>query len=413
MTQHDARLPESSTASQQIETMLVHSGRNRRPSSGGTPTVLPIYASTTYLHESAEALDQAFSGKTPEGVAAFVYARQSNPNAYGLEETLASVEGGVGAVACGSGMAAIHVALLAAGLTTGAKIVASKDLYGPTISMLQKLFLPIGAELVLTDLTSPAALELIRAEQPDIIYAETLSNPLVKVTNLDALSAVAHEVGAISIVDSTFTPPYILRPLEHGFDLVLHSATKYIGGHGDATGGIVVSKHNALLDQLRSYHMMLGAMLSPFDANLMLRGLRTLALRMERHCSNAMAVAHFLQQHPAVARVHYPGLPDHPQHAIASRMMRDGCFGGLLSFEVKEQSRAAVFRFMNHLQLCLPATSLGDVFSLVSYPAVSSHRTLTKAELQAMGITEGCVRLSVGIEHIDDIIQDLDQALRA
>src|SRR5579883_698272 len=284
MTQHDASLPESSTTSQQIETTLVHSGRNRRPSSGGTPTVLPIYASTTYLHESVEALDQAFSGKTPEGAAAFVYARQSNPNAYGLEETVALVEGGAGAVACGSGMAAIHVALMAAGLTTGAKIVASKDLYGPTISMLQKLFLPIGAELVLTDLTSPAAIELIRTEQPDIIYAETLSNPLVKVTDLDALSAVAHEVGAISIVDSTFTPPYILRPLEHGFDLVLHSATKYIGGHGDATGGIVVSKHNALLDQLRSYHMMLGAMLSPFDANLMLRGLRTLALRMERHC---------------------------------------------------------------------------------------------------------------------------------
>lgn len=397
-----------------IETQLVHGGRtigsNHRGS--GNPTVLPIYASTTYLHESVEALDKAFEGTAPNGKPAFVYGRQGNPSASAFEEAIARIEKGVGAVACGSGMAAIHISLLAAGLTSGAKIVASQDLYGPTITLLHKLFTIAGVELVLADLCKSEAIELIRTEQPDVVYVETLSNPLVKVIDLDAISAVAKEVGAVTIVDSTFATPYLVRPIEHGFDLVVHSTTKYIGGHGDSTGGVVVSAKNTLLDQLRSYSKLLGAMLSPFEAHLMARGLRTLALRMDRQCSNALQIAHFLQQHPAIACVHYPGLPDHPHHALASKLMKDGHYGGLLAFELKEQSREAAFRFMNNLQLCLPATSLGDVFSLVSYPAVSSHRTLTAADLRSMGITEGCVRLSVGIEYMDDIINDLDQALK-
>ena len=245
-----------------------------------------------------------------------------------------------------------------------------------------------------------------------MIFVETISNPLVKVIDLDTISAVAKEVGAVTIVDSTFATPYLVRPIEHGFDLVVHSTTKYIGGHGDSTGGIVISAKNALLAQLRSLSVLLGAMLSPFESHLMTRGLRTLALRMDRQCSNALQIAHFLQQHPAIDRVHYPGLPDHPHHALANRLMRDGHYGGLLAFELKEQSREAAFHFMNNLQLCLPATSLGDVFSLVSYPPVSSHRTLTATDLRSMGITEGCVRLSVGIEHVEDIINDLDQALK-
>ncbi len=194
--------------------------------------------------------------------------------------------------------------------------------------------------------------------------------------------------------------------------LVVHSATKYISGHGDSFAGAVISAKKALLDQVRHYSILLGAMLSPFDAHLMLRGLRTLSLRMERHCSNAAQVARFLQEHPAIAHVYYPGLPNHPQHDIASRLLKHEQYGGLVAFELKEASRAAVFRFMDHLQLCLPATSLGDVFTLVSYPPISTHRTLTKAELQSLGITEGCVRISIGIEHVEDIIQDLDQALK-
>ena len=395
------------------ETSLVHGGRDTRLTDAtGTPTICPIYASTTYIHESAEALDAAFSGSTPTGEPAFVYARQANPNGGAFENTVARAEGGLGAVAFGSGMAAIHAALLAAGLAVpGTKIVASQDIYGPTTSLLQKVFMPVGVEVVMADLCCGDAGAIIRAEQPDVVFVETISNPLVKLVDLDSISAAAHEVGAITIVDSTFTTPYLVRPIEHGFDIVVHSATKYISGHGDSTGGIAISAKNTLLDQLRTYSMLLGAMLSPFESHLMLRGLRTLSLRMERHCDNAMRVAHFLQTHKAIAHVYYPGLTDHPQYDIATRLLDHEQYGGLLSFDLKEQTREATFRFIDKLRLCLPATTLGDVFSLVSYPAMSSHRTLTAQERQRIGITEGCVRLSVGIEHIEDILQDLDQAL--
>lgn len=396
-----------------IDTWLVHGGRNKTMVAGsaGQPTVLPIYTSTTYMHASVEELDQAFSGTTPTGEHTYVYARQGNPNATAFEEALARIEGGIGAVAFGSGMAAIHGALLAAGLTTNTKILVSQDLYGPTITLLRKLFSTGGTQLLLADFCQPAIYDLIRAEEPDVIYVETVSNPLVKVVDLDAISAVAREVGAVSIVDSTFSTPYLIRPIEHGFDLVLHSATKYISGHGDSTGGIVISAKNILLNQLRDYSVLLGAMLSPFEAHMMLRGLRTLALRIERQCTNALQIAQFLQQHPAIARVHYPGLPEQPSHELATRLMDHGLFGGLLSFELKDQSRQAVCHFMDKLQLCTSATSLGDVFTLVSYPLISSHRALNAQELAMIGITAGCIRLSAGIEDVADIIKDLEQAL--
>ncbi len=403
---------QASTHPWNIDTLLVHGGQQRKAGNdAGTPTIQPIYASTTYHYEDVEDLDKAFGGSTSTGEPAFVYARQTNPNAHTFETAVAQAEGGIGAIALGSGMAAIHTALLAAGLVSGTKIVASKDMYGPTVSLLQKVFAPTGVEIVLSDLCCIDAAKFIHQEQPDVIYVETISNPLVKVVDLDAISAAAREVGAVTIVDSTFTTPCLLKPIEHGFDLVVHSATKYISGHGDSTGGVAVSAKNALLDQLRSYAILLGAMLSPFEAHLMMRGLRTMALRMERHCHNALQVARFLEEHPAVARVYYPGLASHPQHALAGRLLKNELYGGLLAFELKAQSREAAYRFMNNLKLCMPVTTLGDVFSEVSYPAISSHRTLTVAERNKMGITEGCIRLSVGIEHIDDIVQDLDQAL--
>ena len=393
-----------------LDTIFVQGNEHRRTiASTGTPTVQPIYASTTYLHRDAATLDQAF---TPDEDGAYVYARYGNPNAHALETLLTQVEGGVGAVTFSSGMAATHAALLAAGLAPGSKILVAQDLYGPTRRLLQTIFLPVGVAVVLGNLCHSDAADLIRAEEPDVIFVETLSNPLVKVTDLDAISTAAQEVGAVTIVDNTFATPYLLRPIEYGFDLVVHSATKYMGGHGDSTAGVAISARKALLDQLRTYAIMLGAMLSPFESHAIRRGLRTLHLRMERHCSNALEVAHFLQQHPAVERVHYPGLPGHPQHELATRLLGQGRYGGLLAFELKEQSREATFRFMDKLQLCLPATTLGDVFSLVSYPPISSHRDLTLAERQKMGITEGCIRLSVGIEDVRDIIDDLDQALR-
>ncbi len=402
-----------------LETLLIHGvsefgskgeeGRGSR----GTPTVQPIYTSTTYLHPNAEALDQAFENSLSgnEDDMAFVYGRQGNPNAYALESVMAEAEGGAGAIAFSSGMAAIHAALLAAGLVPGCKILAARDLYGSSISLLRQVFVPMGVDVVMHDLYGPEVANIIRAEQPDVVYVETLSNPLVKVIDLDAISTAAREVGAVSIVDSTFTTPYLVRPIEHGFDLVVHSATKYLGGHGDSTAGIVISAKRALLNQLRNLAVILGAMLSPFEAHLIKRGLQTLSLRMERHCDNALKVAQFLEGHSGVEQVHYPGLNCHPQHTLATALLGQGRYGGLLSFELREQSREAAFRFMDGLRLCLPVTTLGDTWSLVSYPAMSSHRNLAEAERRSMGITEGCIRLSVGIEGVDDIIGDLEGAL--
>ncbi len=399
-------------SSWKLETLLVHgTGRERTMSAAGTPTIQPIYASTTYLHDDTELLDHALDGKLPSGEPAFAYGRQGNPNACALGELMAKAESGVGAVVYGSGMAAIHAALLASGLAPRSKVVAAQDLYGATITLLRKVFMPMGVEVILCDLYNADVVALIQAEQPDVVFVETLSNPLVKMIDLDAVAAAAQEVGAISIVDSTFTTPYLVRPIEHGFDLVVHSATKYMGGHGDSTAGVVVSAKNSLLDLLQTYGNMLGAMLSPFESHLISRGLKTLALRMERHCANALQVAQFLQGHPEVEMVHYPGLPCHPQHELATRLLDHKGYGGLLSFELKRQSREAAFRFIDHLQLCLPATTLGDVYSEVSYPPMSSHRSLTDAERQKIGITAGCIRLSVGIENVEDIINDLDQAL--
>lgn len=395
-----------------LDTLLVHSSKlSRTTNNSGRPTVQPIYTSTTYLHTNADALDQAFSGLLPSGEPAYVYGRQGNPNAQTLEEILAQAEGGVGAVVFSSGMAAIHAALLAAGLTPGMKILAAQDLYGTTITLLRSIFIPTGVQVVLRDLCSPNVAEIIRTEQPDVIFVETISNPLVKVIDLDAICAAAQEVGAVSIVDSTFTTPYLLRPIDHGFDLVVHSGTKYFGGHGDTTAGVVISTRNTLAEQLRAYATMLGAMLGPFDSYLIARGLKTLTLRMERHCTNALQVARFLQGHAAVERVHYPGLASHPQHDLASRLLRQGRYGGLLAFELKEQTREAAHRFMDKLQLCLPATTLGDAYSEVSYPPLSSHRNLTASERQQLGITDGCIRFSVGIEDAGDIVRDLNQAL--
>src|SRR6266516_507143 len=235
-----------------------------------------------YLHDGAKVLDTAFdTTQMHEEGLAFVYARQGNPNAHALERVMTQAEGGTGAIACGSGMAAIHAALLTAGLTSGSKLVAAKDLYGATINLLRQVFTPLGVEVVMGDLYGEKAGDFIREEQPDVVFVETVSNPLVKVIDLDAISAAAKEVGAVTVVDSTFTTPYLVKPLEHGFDLVVHSATKYLGGHGDSTSGVVISAKAELLDKLRSFATLLGPMLSPFEAFLVMRGLKTLPLRME------------------------------------------------------------------------------------------------------------------------------------
>lgn len=404
-------MKEAETQNWSLDTIFVHGGEYIRPlNETGTPTIQPIYTSTTFLHGDTAQLDQAFE-KNAAGEQAFVYARQGNPNAHALEHVLSMAEGGVGAVVMASGMAAIQGTLMATGLTPGAKILVAQDLYGATISLLRTVFAPLGISVVFKDLCCSRAGEIIRAEEPDVVLVETISNPLVKVTDLDAISAAAREVGAISIIDSTFSTPYLVQPIAHGFDIVVHSATKYISGHGDSTVGVAITSKQSLLQQLRSYSVLLGAMLGPFESYLTMRGLKTLALRMERHCANALQVARFLNEHPAVEHVYYPGLESHPQYELASKLFRPGLYGGLLSFELKQQSKEAAAHFMDELSLCLPVTTLGDIHSQVSSPAISSHRSLTPEERQRYGITDGCIRLSVGIEDVKDIIADLDQAL--
>jgi cystathionine gamma-synthase/methionine-gamma-lyase len=331
-----------------------------------------------------------------------------------LEQAVAAIEGGKGAVAFGSGMAALHAALLAAGLTSGETALAANNLYGATTSLLQKVFAPQGVRILQCDVTDTAATcKIIEEEQPTVIVLESLSNPLLQLCDLPAITRAGQQVGAVTVVDSTFATPILMRPLEHGVDMVVHSATKYLGGHGDALGGIAIANTPFHLDALAGYLRMLGGVLSPFEARLISRGLKTLALRMERHCANAAIVARWLAQDARVSQVYYPGLPEHAQHALAGCLLREQRYGGMVSFEIAGADRAVVHRFMDALRLCLCGTSLGDVYSLVSYSALSSHRTLTPAQRAERGISNGLVRLSVGIEHPDDIIADLDQALAA
>ncbi len=400
-----------------LETMLVHTGEHQVPQDvtrQGMPTTLPIYATSTFLHADAEALDAAFEPPPPGEGPAFMYARYGNPTVVGLERALVAAEGGKGAVAFGSGMAALHAALLAAGLVPGETIIAANNLYGASTGLLRKHFAPQGVKVILRDLTdTEATCEAIAEEQPAVILLETISNPLLQLCDLPALAEAARRVGAVTVVDSTFTTPILLRPIEQGADIVVHSATKYLGGHGDALGGIAVANSDYHLSALTGYVRMLGGVLSPFEARLISRGLKTLALRMECHCANAAQVAAWLARDSRVSRVHYPGLPEHPQHALAQRLFRENRYGGMVSFEIRNADRAAVHRFMNALRLCLCGTSLGDVYSLLSYSAMSSHRDLTPAQRAEQGISEGLVRLSVGIEHPNDIIADLDQALAA
>jgi cystathionine beta-lyase/cystathionine gamma-synthase len=277
--------------------------------------------------------------------------------------------------------------------------------------LLSKLFSTLGVRTRFVDIADLAAVEqAIVEETPQAVLFETVSNPLLKVADTPAVVEIAHRHGAEVIVDNTFASPYVFQPLAHGVDYVVHSSTKYLGGHGDVLGGVVVTSAQRCV-ALREVTKLVGGNLGPNEAWLTMRGLKTLPLRMIQHCRNAAQVAAWLQDHPRISQVNYPGLTDHPQHEVATRLFRPGCYGGMVSFEIAGADQAQVFAFMEALQLCLPATSLGDVYSLVMYPAHSSHRALTPEERSQIGIGEGLVRFSVGIEDVEDIIADLEQAL--
>ena len=372
-----------------IATKLVHAGE-REATPVGRPVSTPIYATAIFTYESMREMDEVFAGER----SGFVYTRYGNPTNTALEHAMCQIEGGAFANSYSTGMAAVHAALIACELSPGATVLASQDLYGATTNLLNVIFGSFGIKTVHADFSDLNKLQTVAAEhKPRVLIAETISNPLLKVCDLRACADIAHEVGARFIVDNTFASPYLCQPINHGADMVVHSATKYLGGHADVMGGVVISRDEMDRQALISVNKLVGGVLGVWEAHEILRGLKTLAVRMERQCQNAQNLASRLSENPNVARVHYPGL------------------GALVSIELREGTKEASFRFMDALQLCVRSSSLGDVFTSVLHPATASHRDFTPARRQQVGILDGLVRISVGIEKIDDIIADIDQAL--
>jgi cystathionine beta-lyase/cystathionine gamma-synthase len=389
-----------------IYTKAVHAGDRKKPGAH-VPVTTPIYAASSFFYESMDQLDRVF-GEEAEG---FCYARYDNPTNAALEELVSALEGGRGSIACASGMAAIQLAVTGALMDRPKRVVAANALYGATIKLLNNVLEPFGVETTYVDICdSDRVARTIAERKPGCVIMETISNPLLRVGEIDRIADMTKSAGAALIVDNTFATPLLMRPLELGADIVVHSATKYLSGHGDALGGIVTAgeEHYAPIKQLAKTY---GPVLGPFESYLTMRGIKTFPLRMERQCANARRLAEWLASHPRVLRVHYPGHPSHPDRAAVARLLPKGLYGAMLSFELKDAGRDEIFAFMDRLRLVVRATSLGDVHTMLLYPAMSSHRDLAPKQRRQIGISDSLVRVSVGIEAIEDIIADLDQAL--
>jgi O-acetylhomoserine (thiol)-lyase len=414
------------------ETLAIHAGQIPDAATGAR--ALPIYQTTSFVFDSAEHAAALFNLQTFGNV----YARLSNPTVAALEERVAALEGGRAAVAAASGMAAEALALMTL-LQSGDHVVAAGALYGGSVTMLAVSLAKFGIETSFVDARDPQAFAAAMRPNTRAVFAESLGNPSLVVLDIAAVADVAHAHGVPLVIDNTVPSPFLCNPLELGADIVVHSATKYLAGHGTTLGGVVVEggrfpwdngKFPGMTEPSPGYHgvkfyetfgdfgftmrcrmetlRVYGAALSPMSAWQILQGVETLPLRMERHCSNALAVARFLQQHPAVAWVNYPGLPDSPQHDLLTRQMRGA--SGLLAFGVKGGlSRGVTFiesaQFMSHL------VNIGDTRTLISHPASTTHRQLDEQQLAAAGVGPDMIRISVGLEHIDDILWDIDQAL--
>ena len=391
-----------------IETKAVHAGDRKKPSPA-IPVSTPIYASSTFLYESTAQLDRIM-GKEEEG---YSYARYENPTAVALEELMTALENGHGALACSSGMNAIHTAILGALLDRRKSIVASNALYGTTVSLLTKIFDPLGIETRFVDICDPAAVErAITEHKPGCVVMETISNPLLRVGDMARIAELARANNAALVVDNTFATPLLIRPLELGAHIVVHSLTKFLAGHGDVLGGAIVAdqEHTEIV---RTLSRTVGPVLGPFECYLTMRGIKTFALRMERQCANACRIANWFATHPRISRVHYLADPKHPDAATIQRLLPNGPHGAIVTFEIEGGQKEDVFRFMDRLKLVVRGTSLGDVHTLVLYPAMASHRDISPKQRERMGIHDGVVRLCAGIEAVDDIIADLDQALQS
>ncbi len=395
----------------EMSTQVVHAGE-RAAAPSGTPVSTPIYATSTFTYASMDEIEGVFSGERQ----GHIYTRFGNPTTGALEEAVRILEGGAGACAYASGMAALHAALFVCDLAPGSTVLASQDLYGATLNLLYTVFGAFGVQTATADFADVQGLsEVARRVRPRALIAETISNPLLKICDIDACAEVARSVGARLIVDNTFATPYLCQPLKHGAGIVVHSATKYLGGHGDVTGGLAVARDASDTAALVGTMKLVGGVLGVWEAHEILRGLKTLAVRVERQCANAQALAWQLADHPRVARVYYPGMSAESGGAgdLVKRMLRAPHACALVTVELRESTREAAFRFMDALRLCVRSTSLGDVFTSVLHPATASHRDLSPSRRRQLGITDGIVRISVGIEDVNDISNDIKQALEA
>ena len=390
-----------------IATHLVHSGE-RGDLPKGKPTTTPIYAAATYTYQSMDEIDKVFAGEAPD----YIYTRYANPTVAAFEQVMRTIEGGAIACAYGSGMAALHAALFACELSSGSVVLASQDLYGATTNLLLSIFGAFGVKSVFADFSN---VDDVRAKvseaKPRVLISETISNPLLKVCDIDGVAEIAHDAGARLIIDNTFASPYLCQPLQHGADMVVHSATKFLSGHADAMGGVVISRDEFDSAALVGVLKLVGGVLSPWEAHEILRGVKTLGVRMDRHCENARVLAAHLRNDQRVGRVYFPEFVEDAQSEVVGRMLRDTQFGALVAIELKNNTREAAFAFMDALKLCVRSTSLGDVFTSVLHPATASHRDLSPARRRELGISDGVIRISVGIESADDIIADIGQAL--
>ncbi|HYL01487.1 MAG TPA: PLP-dependent aspartate aminotransferase family protein [Steroidobacteraceae bacterium] len=382
-------------SAQRFATRAIHGGQRPDPLTGAV--MPPIYATSTYV-QSSPGVHQGYD-----------YSRSRNPTRDALQAALANLEGGGTGFAFASGMAASATVLEL--LDAGSHIVAMHDLYGGSYRLLEGVRKrSAGHSVSFVDLTDASALEAALRPETRLVWVETPTNPLLKVVDLAAVAALAHKHRLISVCDNTFATPYLQRPLEHGFDVVVHSTTKYLNGHSDSIGGAaVVRAGSELAGSLGFLQNALGGVSSPFDSFLTLRGIKTLALRMERHCANALAIARFLEQHAGIERVYYPGLESHPQHALARRQMQGG-FGGIVT-AVLRGGLAAARRTLERCRLFALAESLGGVESLIEHPGIMTHASLPEATRRSLGIGDGLIRLSVGVEDVRDLTAELEQAL--
>jgi cystathionine gamma-lyase len=391
---NDTRKPKQTTDRQGFSTRAIHAGQSPDPSTGAI--MQPIYATSTYVQSS------------PGVHKGYEYSRSQNPTRMAYERCVADLESGTAAFAFASGLAGTATVLDL--FDSGAHVLCMDDLYGGTYRLFERVRKrSAGLSFGFVDFSDLAKVEAAIRPETRLFWVESPTNPLLKLTDLEAVGALAKRHGIVAVADNTFASPWVQRPLEHGFDMVMHSATKYLNGHSDIVGGIVVvGDRPELRERMTFLQNAVGAVAGPFDSFLALRGLKTLALRMERHCQNAAAVAAWLEKHPKVARVHYPGLKSHPQHALAKRQMHG--FGGMVTAILKG-TLADARRFLERCQIFALAESLGGVESLIEHPAIMTHASLPPEKRAALGIGDGLVRLSVGVEDEADLIADLEQAL--